>query len=290
MSIVAPILPDYAETFNVNYTLVGLVVAAFGIARMVLDLPVGFMARRYNKNILMLLGLVLVSGSSILAGMAQNYWLLLLARIIEGFGSAIYVTVATIFIALVAGPERRGFLMGIYSGFLLLGSIFGPGFGGFIADQYGINAPFFAYAIVSAIGIIPTLILPKVNSSSDRKTSNSQELYHQAWNSLKDPKFIPILPAIFSLFFIRTGVRSTLVPLFSGNNLNLNEFDIGIILMFAAIATALTMLPIGIISDKIGRRTPLLLSLIISAPISLWIPFTSNFLDISVVMFIYGDI
>jgi DHA1 family multidrug resistance protein-like MFS transporter len=290
LNIVAPILPDYAETFNVNYTLVGLVVATFGIARMFLDLPAGFMARRYNKKILMLLGLILVSGSSILAGTAQNYWMLLMARIIEGIGSAIYVTIATIFIALVASPERRGFLMSIYSGFLLLGSIFGPGFGGFIADFYDINAPFFAYAIVSAIGIVPTLILPKVNNSNDSKFINSQELYRQAWNSLKDPNFILVLPAIFSLFFIRTGVLSTLVPLFSGNNLGLNELNIGIILTIAAIATAVTMVPIGIISDKIGRRTPLLLSLIIAAPISLWIPFTSNLLYISLVMFIYGAI
>ncbi|MFW9866025.1 MAG: MFS transporter [Candidatus Thorarchaeota archaeon] len=171
----------------------------------------------------------------------------------------------------------------------LLGSIFGPGFGGFIANIYGINAPFFAYAIVSAIGIVPTLILPIVNNSNDKKI-NSQELYRQTWNSLRDSNFIPILPAIFSLFFIRTGVRSTLVPLFSGNNLSLNEFDIGIILTLAAIATTVTMLPIGIISDKIGRRTPLLLSLILSAPISLWIPFTSNLLYISLVMFMYGSI
>jgi DHA1 family multidrug resistance protein-like MFS transporter len=290
LSIVAPILPEYAETFNVNYTLVGLAVSAFGIARMFLDLPAGFMARRYKKKILMLLGLILVSGSSILAGTAQSYLILLLARIIEGFGSAIYVTTATIFIALVASPERRGFLMGIYSGFLLLGSIFGPGFGGFIANLYGINAPFFAYAIVSSIGIVPTLILPKINSSNDRTLINSQQLYHQAWNSLKDRKFIPVLPAIFSLFFIRTGVRSTLVPLFSGNNLGLNESDIGVLLTIAAIATAVTMLPIGMISDKIGRRTPLLLSLIVSAPIALWIPFTTNFIYISLVLFIYGAI
>jgi DHA1 family multidrug resistance protein-like MFS transporter len=269
---------------------VGLVVATFGIARMFIDLPAGFMARKYNKKILMLLGLILVSGSSILAGTAQNYGTLLLARIIEGFGSAIYVTIATIFIALIATPERRGFLMGIYSGFLLLGSIFGPGFGGFIADFYDISAPFFAYAIVTAIGIVPTLILPKVNNSHDETAANSQKLYHQAWDSLKDPNFILVLPAIFSLFFIRTGVLSTLVPLFSGNNLGLNEFDIGIILTLAAIATAVTMVPIGMLSDKIGRRTPLLLSLLIAAPVALWIPFTSNLPYISSVMFIYGAI
>ena len=290
MSIIAPILPEYAETFKVNYTLVGLVVAAFGIARMFLDLPAGFLAQRFNKKNLMLLGLILVSSSSIMAGFAQNYWMLLVARIIEGLGSAIYVTTATIFIALVTTPERRGFLMSIYSGFLLLGSIFGPSFGGFIADTYGITGPFFAYAIVSAIGIIPTLILPHVNNSNNETNIKIQNLYHQAWNYARDPRFIPVLPSIFALFFIRTGVRSTLVPLFSLNDLGLNVFDIGILLTFAGIATACTMVPIGFISDKIGRRTPLLLSLIISAPVTLWIAFTNDFMQISLVMFVYGAI
>ncbi|MFX0011072.1 MAG: MFS transporter, partial [Candidatus Hermodarchaeota archaeon] len=208
-------MPYYAETFNVNYTLVGLVVSAFGIARMFIDLPAGLMGQKYNKKILMLLGLTLVSISSILAGIAQNYWILLVARIIEGFGSAIYVTIATIFIALVAKPERRGFLMGIYSGFLLLGSIFGPSFGGIIANIYGINAPFFAYAIVSAIGIIPTLTLPSINNSKNGNTVRLRKLYSEALSILKKPNFISVLPSIFCFFFIRTGVRNTLVPLFS---------------------------------------------------------------------------
>jgi DHA1 family multidrug resistance protein-like MFS transporter len=290
LSIIAPILPEYAETFNVNYTLVGLVVAAFGIARMFIDLPAGILARRFNKKSLMLVGLILVSASSIMAGLAHNYSTLLIARFIEGFGSAIYVTTATIFIALVASPERRGFLMSVYSGFLLLGAIFGPSFGGFIADNYGINAPFFAYAIISAIGIIPTFILPHVNNMNDEKNSKVLIFYHHAWNGLRDPKFIPVLPSIFSLFFIRTGVRSTLIPLFSGNNLDLNEFDIGILLTIAGIATAITMVPIGFISDKIGRRTPLLASLIISAPITVWIAFTTNFSYIALVIFFYGAI
>jgi DHA1 family multidrug resistance protein-like MFS transporter len=290
LSVIAPILPDYAETFNVNYTLVGLVVAAFGIARMFIDLPAGYLAQRFNKKSLMLVGLLIVSSSSIIAGLAQNYLTLLVARIIEGLGSAIYVTTATIFIALVASPERRGLLMSIYSGFLLLGAIFGPSFGGFIADSYGINAPFFAYAIISGSGIIPTLILPHVNNSNNEKSIKVRELYQQAWNDLRDPRFIPVLPSIFSLFFIRTGVRSTLVPLFSGNNLGLNQFDIGILLTIAGIATAITMVPIGYVSDKIGRRTPLLLSLIISAPLTIWIAFTTDLFNMIIVMFFYGAI
>jgi DHA1 family multidrug resistance protein-like MFS transporter len=288
LSIIAPILPYYAETFNVNYTLVGLVISAFGIARMFLDLPTGFLTQKYNKKGIMLTGLILVTLSSILAGFAPNYWILLVARIIEGMGSALYVTTATVYIAIVAKPERRGRLMGIYSGFLLLGSIFGPTFGGFIANSYCIRAPFYAYAIIVTVGVIPTLILPKVGKSSNGEIITPREFPRKAWMCLKDRNFILVIPAIFSLFFIRTGVRSTLVPLYGMSDLGLGENDIGLLLTFAGIATAVTMVPIGSISDRTGRRTPLIMSLLLTIPVTLWIPFSSNLLYLTLSLMIYG--
>ncbi len=288
LSIVSPILPYYANSFNVNYTLVGLIISAFGIARMLIDLPTSQLAAKYNKKKLMLIGLFLIIISSIMAGLAPSYWILLIARIIEGFGSAIYVTTATIYLALIASPERRGFLMSVYSGFLLLGSVFGPSFGGFIASLYGYSAPFFAYTIIVAVGIIPTLILPYIENLEDKKEIKLHNLYHNAWKSIKDPVYLPILLSIFTLFFIRTGVSNTLVPLFSGNNLGLDEFEIGIILSMVAIATAIAILPIGIISDKIGRRIPMQLSLFILAIITFWIPFATNIIYLLLLMLIYG--
>jgi DHA1 family multidrug resistance protein-like MFS transporter len=290
LSIVAPILPYYAETFNVNYTLVGLVISAFGIARMFLDLPAGFLNQKYNKKAIMLVGLILVTLSSILAGLAPNYWILLVARIIEGMGSALYVTTATVYIAIVAKPERRGRLMGIYFGFLLLGSIFGPTFGGFIANLYGIRAPFYAYAIVVAVGVIPTLILPKVGKSSSAEIITPRELPRKVWMCLRDRNFALVIPAIFTLFFIRTGVRSTLVPLYGITDLGLDENDIGLLLTFAGIATAATMVPIGNISDRIGRRTPLILSLLLTVPVTLLIPFSSNMLYLTGSLITYGAV
>ncbi len=290
LSIVAPILPEYAETFNVSYTLVGLIVSAFGIGRIFLDLPAGSLARKYNKKVIMIFGLSLVIISSIMAGLAPNYSILLLARFIEGIGSALYVTTATIFIALVASPERRGRLMSIFTGSFLLGSIFGPSFGGFIATLYGIRAPFFVYAIVVTIGLIPTFMLPRASNPFSEGGFTLREIPRKAWKSLKDRNFLLIFPAIFSLFFIRTGVRSTLVPLYGGNVLGLNESDIGILITLAGIATMATILPIGNISDRIGRRRPLISCLILAAPVTVLIPFTKNMLSLSICLLAYGAI
>jgi len=108
LSMVSPILPTYAESFDVTYTLVGFVISSFAIARMVLDMPAGILSRKFDKKKIMILGLVLISTSSVLAGVAPNYVTLIIARMIEGAGSALYVTTARVFLIQMSGEEKRG--------------------------------------------------------------------------------------------------------------------------------------------------------------------------------------
>jgi DHA1 family multidrug resistance protein-like MFS transporter len=291
LSFVAPILPSYAESFQVSYTQIGLVISSFAITRMILDIPTGFILKRSNKRLVMMLGLALIVISSVIAGAAPNYNVLLLGRTIEGAGSALYVTTATVFLAQIAAKEKRGKVMGTYSGILLLGAIFGPTFGGIIAAAYGIRAPFFAYAIAVGVGLIPTFILPKLpvpNNSSN--SQNLQSTFHDIKSILFYPSFFLATLATFTLFFMRTGVRSMLVPLFAANNLGLNSSDIGLVLTLAGITTAVTMVPMGSLSDKIGRRNPLIVCLLLTAATTLWIPYTSNLLLLALSMAAYGAV
>jgi DHA1 family multidrug resistance protein-like MFS transporter len=291
LSMVAPILPSYAESFQVSYALVGFVISSFAITRMILDIPAGLLSKKHDKKKIMILGLALIVISSVMAALAPSYVVLVIARMIEGSGSALYVTSATVFLAQISGKEKRGQWMSLYSGMLLLGSIFGPTFGGVIASAFDIRAPFFAYALAAGLGVIPTLTLPKVENSEyaskdDEKKSNMRDM----WQVLTYPSFLLATFATFALFFIRTGVRSTLVPLFAANNLGLDPSFIGGILTVAGITTAATMIPMGGLSDRIGRRNPLVLCLLLSALITVWIPFSNNLIDLTINMAIYGAI
>jgi DHA1 family multidrug resistance protein-like MFS transporter len=291
LSMVAPILPSYAESFQVSYAFVGFVISAFAVTRMILDIPAGLLSRKLDKKKVMIFGLILIATSSILAATAQDYIVLVIARMIEGAGSALYVTSATVFIAQISGTEKRGQWMSLYSGMLLLGSIFGPTFGGIIASIYDIRAPFYAYAFVSGLGVIPTLTLPKMeNSEHVTKSSSEKSNLKDISHVLTYPSFLLATFATFALFFIRTGVRSTLVPLFAGNNLNLDPEYIGFVLTIAGITTAATMVPMGKLSDRIGRRNPLALCLFLSALITVCIPFSQDMFGLSVSMAIYGAI
>ena len=291
LSMVSPILPTYAESFQVSYTLVGFVISSFAIARMVLDMPAGILARRFDKKKIMILGLILISTSSVLAGFAPNYITLIIARMIEGAGSALYVTTATVFLVQISGEEKRGQYMSLYMGMLLLGAIFGPTFGGIIADAYGIRAPFFAYAIITGLAVIPTLVLPKLTNSGNVSSHlNLREIVSDMRQVLSHPSFILVSFVVFTLFLLRTGVRTTLVPLFAANNLGLDEIAIGLILTIGAITTTLTIVPMGKISDRIGRKKPLALCLVLTAGVTLLIPFSMDLLTLSIALAIYGAV
>ncbi|MFW9925420.1 MAG: MFS transporter [Candidatus Thorarchaeota archaeon] len=291
LSLVAPILPTYAESFQVSYTLVGFVVSSFAVTRMILDMPAGLLSRRYDKKRIMIIGLVLLSTSSVVAGLATSYITLVIARMIEGAGSALYVTTATVFLAQISGEEKRGQWMSLYMGMLLLGAIFGPTFGGVLADLYDIRAPFFAYAIITGLAVIPTLALPKMSNSGNLSNPlDLNEITKDIREVLSNPSFLLVTFAVFTMFLLRTGVRSTLVPLFAANNLGFSSGDIGFVLTIGGITTALTMVPMGSVSDKIGRKIPLALCLVLTAAIILLIPSTVDLLTISVVIGVYGAV
>jgi DHA1 family multidrug resistance protein-like MFS transporter len=291
LSMVAPILPTYAESFQVSYTLVGFVVSSFAVTRMVLDMPAGLLSRRFDKKKIMISGLILISTSSVLAGLAPNYIILVIARMIEGAGSAFYVTTATVFLAQISGEEKRGQWMSLYMGMLLLGSIFGPTFGGILADSYDIRAPFFAYAIITGLAVLPTFVLPKLtNSSNEFSPLRGRQILRDMKEVLSNPSFLLVTFAIFTTFFLRTGVRSTLVPLFAANNLGMDSSDIGLVLTIGGITTAITITPMGSVSDKIGRKIPLAVCLVLTAASTLMIPLSTDLLTLSIVLAIYGAV
>jgi DHA1 family multidrug resistance protein-like MFS transporter len=289
LSMVAPILPTYAESFQVSYTLVGFVVSAFAVTRMFIDMPAGLLSRRHDKKRIMIFGLMLLSTSSVLAGVAQNYLTLVIARMIEGAGSALYVTTATVYLAQISGEEKRGQWMSLYMGMLLFGAIFGPTFGGILADTYDIRAPFFAYALITGLAVLPTLVLPKLASSGDDSLPLQMgRVLNDMREVLSNRSFLLVTFAVFTMFFLRTGVRTTLVPLFAANNLGMNSADIGLVLTIGGITTAVTMTPMGSISDRIGRKIPLGLCLILTAAITLVIPLSGDLLTLSITIAIYG--
>jgi DHA1 family multidrug resistance protein-like MFS transporter len=290
ISIVSPVLPQYALSFSIPMALIGWAVSAFALARLFMDVPAGFLADRFGRKINMIIGLILIIMSSVGAGLATSYPLLILARIVEGLGSALYVTSATTWVAQISAGEARGRYMSLYSALIFAGTSFGPTIGGYSAVHFGLNAPFFIYGGFAFFGLLATIPLKEpIKEPSESSTARHSEM------SLKDVPavllngpFLLVNCSVFALFFLRVGVRSTLLPLYASLNLGLSEDKIGVIMMVAAIITSALAFPSGWLSDKIGRKKPIMTCLFLSTLAVLLIPLQTHLGGLIGIMALYG--
>jgi DHA1 family multidrug resistance protein-like MFS transporter len=286
ISIISPVLPQYALSFSVPVSVTGWAISAFALARTFMDIPSGFMADRFGRKRNMITGLILIIVSSIAAGVAESYTWLLMARVVEGVGSALYVTAATTWVAHISSGAYRGRFMSIYSGLIFAGTAFGPTIGGYSAVHFGLNAPFFVYAALAFFGLIATMALKEESDHPD--AMRPQVRLKDVPSVLLNGPFILVNLSVLALFFLRAGVRSTLVPLYAALDLGLSEDKIGLVLTVAAIVTAALSFPSGWLSDRIGRKKPIMTCLFLSAVAVLLIPLQKSMGSLAGVMAFYG--
>ena len=285
-SIISPVLPQYALSFSVPIALVGWAVSAFALARMVMDIPAGFLADRFGKKRNMIFGIILIISSSIVGGTANNYVWLISARIVQGIGSALYITSATTWVAQVAAGESRGRYMSLYSGLIMAGTAFGPTIGGYSAVHFGLRAPFFAYAVFALVGLMATLPLKETVDPS--QATQSKMRMKDVPSVLLNGPFLLVNCSVLALFFLRAGVRATLVPLYASLNLGLSEDRIGVLLTVGAVVTALCTFPSGWLSDKVGRKKPIMACLFLSGITVLLIPLQESLAGLMGIMAFHG--
>ncbi len=88
-NILTPLLPDIRNDFGVSIATAGIIVGSYGLARLVIDLPAGFVVDRIGHLRVSIFALVLLAASSILGLNAGSVEVLILARIGAGVAAAI---------------------------------------------------------------------------------------------------------------------------------------------------------------------------------------------------------
>jgi DHA1 family multidrug resistance protein-like MFS transporter len=94
--------------------------------------------------------------------------------------------------------------------------------------------------------------------------------------------------ATFTVFFMRTGIRGTMIPLYAEGVLGLDEVTIGTVISYATIMNLIMTIPMGHAIDYFGRKPPMVFTLFITAIAALAFPFTENYLMISLAAVFLG--
>ena len=288
-SMATPSLALYAGEYSgSNEFMIGAVIAGFAVGRLIFDMPAGVLADRAGISRTMAIGLGVLVASSLVAATAPNYWILLASRIVEGIGSAIYVSAAIAFVLLATDASKRGTTMGTYQSILMTGPIVGPVAGAPIAAYFGLNAPYFAFAAMMAASLAfvcylsqrGTFAIRKVDAGSNETGSLSAGKISLYFNTAGI--------ATFGFAFLRSGVYTTGMPLFAYGSLSLSVFDVGAILTVASLANLGASYFSGRLTRMFGMRRPLFVAIMSSAVLVALMPLSTSFLHLLATMALIG--
>jgi MFS family permease len=255
-SLPAPLFP-FPETVRA-----GIVISLFGFVNAFLQPFSGALIDRINRRKPFVLGgLLLLSAATVGFAFAKQYLDLLGLRALQGIGVALTVPATMAILANRTERETRGGSMGIFSTFRVSGLAIGPLIGAYLYEHFGYNAAFFAGAALIFLGVVLVQIwVDEVRvEPSDREARSFQIIDRELLS--------PAILALAFATFIMADAFTLIVPLEQDFNSRLNEsaFMFGVAFSALMVTRIVTQIPLGRVSDQIGRKPLIIGGLILMA-------------------------
>ena len=263
--LVLPVLPLFARSFGVGYGAVGLLVSAYGLARLVFDLAAGPIVDRLGERATAAGGLAVVAAGSALTGIASSFAMAVAAWAAAGAGSAIALAAVYTRLLRVVPTQQMARTLGLFYGAFNTGFVAGGAASGLVAHRFGLAGPLLVNAVVVAVAVVLWLVLvaparpgPAPAEGTPRPAAAEGG---NLTRLLRTPGLVPVVVTNFAYLWMVAVVFDTLVPLFASDVLGLSTVGIGALFAIALTAELVVLYPAGSVADQRGRKPVLVPSL-----------------------------
>jgi len=252
-----PLVPGYAEEFDLSKAGAGLLVGAYGAGALFGGIPGGLAAARFGPKRAVVAGLVLLSVASFAFASADSALALGGARFVQGLSSTATWAGALAWISVTAPRARRGEVIGTAFGAAVFGAVLGPVFGG-VAELVGIQLSFTIVGVLT-LGFAALAALAG-SAPVEAATLKGLSL------ALRDDRFLGglwlnMLPAM--LF----GLLIVLTPL-ALDEAGWTTFAIAAVFFGSGLVEVFLNPFLGRFSDRVGRLIPIRFALTASVAVA----------------------
>jgi MFS family permease len=254
-NILTPLLPAVRDDFGVSIATAGFIVGSFGMARLIVDLPAGFLAERVGHRRLSVIAIVMLVGSSLVGWLAGDVEALIAARIGSGAAVGILATVALTALAATASNATRGRVMSLFHVANNVGIATYPLVGGLVGTVAGWRSTFLISAVLAVIaGTILLALLPRIDFSHAGNRGGRDDETRILHGRPRAIAFAATNLGVVANMIHRHGVRNTILPLYAASALGLGGVSIATAIALMATTGLIVATPGGMLGDRIGRR------------------------------------
>jgi MFS family permease len=283
-----PVLNPFARALSTPDSLLGFVAAASTIPGILISLPAGSLSDRFGRRKILVLSGVIFASAPFFYLFVTVWWHLVIVRFYHGFATAIFVPVANAFVADMF-PDKRGERISLFSSATTIGRTIAPFLGGYILfiTNYGFHELYLAVGIAGVTAFATALLLLKEDTQTSGVTQDKSSTISGWITVARNPRIIVVGVVEAAQYYVFGAVEF----FFIGYLIEVAKFDP---FSFSVISGAqLVMIPLvkpfmGKLSDKIGRKTPIVVGTLISAAALVAIPFTTLFAFLLLVSIFYG--
>lgn len=274
-SVVVPVMPHYVQQFSASALDLGVVIALFGVGRLAANVPAGMLCRRLDPRWLLMGAVGVVVASMVATGYASSLVLVWVLRLVTGLAGGTAITAGMVLIALLADPVHRGRAMSLLQSMQLVGSSFGLALGGITYGLGGVRAPFLACGVLALLVLViggPLLMrspVPRTSTSEPEPEPGATTTdTTPAPPLLADRSFLSLCAACFAVFFHRFGGMQATIPLLAYTVVGMSVTQYGIVQGAISALGLVLAVPVGILSDRRGRKLPIAAGLLIAGAVT----------------------
>jgi DHA1 family multidrug resistance protein-like MFS transporter len=287
-----PVLKPFSLSLETPTNWTGVVAAASTVPGILISLPAASLSDILGRRKFLLLAGLVFASAPFLYLLITVWWQLIIVRFYHGFATAMFVPVAEASVAELF-PTKRGERISLFSTATYVGRVMAPTLGGYIlfasADNFHIL--YLAVAVAGATALITALPLSRNKQSTITEQVNIKETGKRlfgGWKAVVRSRGVLTVSFVQACTYYAYGSAEFYLAGYLPEIAHLNELLTGIIIT-SIIGVAIFARPyMGRLSDRAGRRTPIVAGGVVSGLPLLMVPFVADFWVLLVLVVIYG--
>ncbi len=152
-TIVNVAIPDLSRHFQLGPSQAQWVSAGFMVAVTLSMLLTPWLLQRYGLRRTYSATLLALSLGAMAGGLANQYWLVLAMRVVEGLAAGVLQPIPSVIILRAFEDRERGRALGVFGFGVVLAPAIGPSIGGVLVELYGWRSIFFVMLPFGVLGL-----------------------------------------------------------------------------------------------------------------------------------------